>query len=107
MPDSSLPEVAEFRLELPAGYECWEPRRFVRLLAAAAPTLGNSVVAGTTLVVAIGLPIHEGYGMTETTAFASVQPYGKLRFGTIGKPLPGVEVKIADDGEISPVAPAS
>ena len=39
----------------------------------------------------IGLPIHEGYGMTETTAFASVQPYGKLRFGTIGKPLPGVE----------------
>ena len=48
----------------------------------------------------IGLPIHEGYGMTETTAFASVQPYGKLRFGTIGKPLPGVQAKIADDGEI-------
>jgi long-chain acyl-CoA synthetase len=48
----------------------------------------------------IGLPIHEGYGMTETSAFASVQPYGKLRFGTIGKPLPGVEAKIADDGEI-------
>jgi len=48
----------------------------------------------------IGLPIHEGYGMTETTAFASVQPYGQLRFGTIGKPLPGVKVKIADDGEI-------
>jgi len=48
----------------------------------------------------IGLPIHEGYGMTETTAFASVQPYGQLRFGTIGKPLPGVEARIADDGEI-------
>ena len=48
----------------------------------------------------IGLPIHEGYGMTETTAFASVQPYGHLRFGTIGKPLPGVQAKIADDGEI-------
>ncbi|TFH32182.1 MAG: long-chain fatty acid--CoA ligase [Myxococcales bacterium] len=48
----------------------------------------------------IGLPIHEGYGMTETTAFASVQPYGRLRFGTIGKPLAGVEARIADDGEI-------
>ena len=48
----------------------------------------------------IGVPIHEGYGMTETTAFASVQPFGRLRFGTIGKPLPGVEAKIADDGEI-------
>ena len=48
----------------------------------------------------LGLPIHEGYGMTETTAFASVQPYGKLRFGTIGKPLPGVEAMIAEDGEI-------
>jgi len=48
----------------------------------------------------IGVPIHEGYGMTETSAFASVQPHGKLRLGTIGKPLPGVEAKIADDGEI-------
>ncbi len=48
----------------------------------------------------IGLPIHEGYGMTETSAFASVQPYGRLKFGTIGKPLPGVEAMIADDGEI-------
>jgi long-chain acyl-CoA synthetase len=48
----------------------------------------------------IGVPIHEGYGMTETSAFASVQPYGKVRFGTIGRPLPGVEAKIAEDGEI-------
>ncbi|MFW2388146.1 MAG: AMP-dependent synthetase/ligase [Polyangiales bacterium] len=48
----------------------------------------------------LGLPIHEGYGMTETTAFASVQPFGRLRLGTIGKPLPGVEAKIAEDGEI-------
>jgi long-subunit acyl-CoA synthetase (AMP-forming) len=48
----------------------------------------------------IGLPIYEGYGMTETSAFASVQPYGKIKLGTIGKPLPGVEAKIASDGEI-------
>jgi long-subunit acyl-CoA synthetase (AMP-forming) len=48
----------------------------------------------------IGLSISEGYGMTETTAFASVQPRGRVKFGTIGTPLPGVEVMIADDGEI-------
>ena len=48
----------------------------------------------------IGLPISEGYGMTETSAFASVQPPGRLRLGTIGKPLPGVDAMIADDGEI-------
>ncbi|MGB5413999.1 MAG: long-chain fatty acid--CoA ligase [Polyangiales bacterium] len=48
----------------------------------------------------IGLPVHEGYGMTETTAFASVQPHGRPKLGTIGRPLPGVQAKIADDGEI-------
>lgn len=48
----------------------------------------------------IGVPIHEAYGMTETTAFASVQPYGRPRFGTVGRTVPRVEAKIADDGEI-------
>ena len=63
---------------------------------------GAAPISTSTLefFASIGVPIHEGYGMTETTAFASVQPYRKLRFGTIGKPLPGVEAKIADDGEI-------
>jgi long-subunit acyl-CoA synthetase (AMP-forming) len=48
----------------------------------------------------IGLPVHEGYGMTETTAFASVQPHGRPKLGTIGRALPGVQAKIAEDGEI-------
>ena len=63
---------------------------------------GAAPISTSTLefFASVGIPIHEGYGMTETTAFASVQPYGKLRFGTIGKPLPGVEAKIAEDGEI-------
>ena len=38
--------------------------------------------------------------MTETTAFASVQPHGRPKLGTIGRPLPGVQAKIAEDGEI-------
>jgi len=63
---------------------------------------GAAPISTSTLefFASIGIPIHEGYGMTETTAFASVQPYGQVKFGTIGKPLPGVSVKIAEDGEI-------
>jgi long-subunit acyl-CoA synthetase (AMP-forming) len=63
---------------------------------------GAAPISTSTLefFASIGILIHEGYGMTETTAIASMQPYGKPKFGTIGKPLPGVEVKIADDGEI-------
>ncbi|HHH28556.1 MAG TPA: long-chain fatty acid--CoA ligase [Polyangiaceae bacterium] len=63
---------------------------------------GAAPISTSTLefFASIGIAIHEGYGMTETTAFASVQPYGRIKFGTIGKPLRGVQVKIADDGEI-------
>ncbi|MCB9592549.1 MAG: long-chain fatty acid--CoA ligase [Sandaracinaceae bacterium] len=63
---------------------------------------GAAPISTSTLefFASIGIPIHEGYGMTETTAFASVQPYNKVRFGTIGTALPGVEARIAGDGEI-------
>jgi len=48
----------------------------------------------------IGLLIHEGFGMTETTGMATANPLGRARFGTVGQALPGVEVRIAEDGEI-------
>lgn len=47
-----------------------------------------------------GLPIIEAYGMTETTAPATMTYPGCIKPGTVGKPLPGVDVKIAEDGEI-------
>src|SRR3954462_13467410 len=49
---------------------------------------------------ACGVPILEGYGMTETSTVATVNTLEQFRFGSIGKPLEGVEVKIGDDGEI-------
>jgi long-chain acyl-CoA synthetase len=49
---------------------------------------------------ACGVPVLEGYGMTETSTAATFSTIEQHRFGTVGRALPGVELKIADDGEI-------
>ena len=49
---------------------------------------------------ASGVPVLEGYGMTETATAATVSTVENHRFGTVGRALPGVELKIADDGEV-------
>jgi long-chain acyl-CoA synthetase len=49
---------------------------------------------------ACGVPVMEGYGMTETSTVASSNRPDAFRFGSVGKPLNGVEAKIADDGEL-------
>ncbi len=49
----------------------------------------------------IGIPLFELYGMSETTGPATTNVHDAFKIGSVGKPLPGVEVKIAEDGELS------
>jgi long-chain acyl-CoA synthetase len=49
---------------------------------------------------ACGVPVFEGYGMTETATAATFQSIDDYKLGTVGKPFPGVELRIADDGEV-------
>ncbi|MBN94109.1 MAG: long-chain fatty acid--CoA ligase [Deltaproteobacteria bacterium] len=49
---------------------------------------------------AIGVPVAEGYGMTESAGMSHVNPPGAIRMGSVGPAVPGTECRIADDGEV-------
>jgi len=66
------------------------------------PIAGGAPLSVETLKFfeAIGLRIIEGYGMTETHLIITLTPIGKTKYGSCGKPIEGVKVKIAKDGEV-------
>ncbi|MFI6995758.1 AMP-dependent synthetase/ligase [Nonomuraea wenchangensis] len=78
-----------------------------RLRAALGGRVGYAISGGAPLGVrlghffrGIGITVLEGYGLTETSAAATVNLPHAQKIGTVGPPLPGVEIRIADDGEI-------
>ena len=66
------------------------------LITGAAP-IGTEVIE---FFYACGVPVLEGYGMTETCAAATLNTVTEVRVGSVGRPLPGTEVAIGEDGEI-------
>ncbi|MGM1061231.1 AMP-dependent synthetase/ligase [Saccharothrix sp. Mg75] len=71
--------------------------RHVRYAASGAAPISPEVLR---FFMGIGVPVHEVYGMTENSAIATGNRPGRVKVGTVGEPQPGVELRIADDGEI-------
>jgi long-chain acyl-CoA synthetase len=69
----------------------------IRHLASGGAPLPRHLAEG---FVALGLPLFEGYGLTESSPVISFNAPGRQKIGSVGRAIPGVEVKIADDGEI-------
>ncbi len=69
----------------------------LRFVAVGGATISESLLLRAS---ALGLPIHEGYGLSEATSVVACNAVGENRIGTVGRPLSHVDLRIADDGEI-------
>lgn len=71
--------------------------RHIRYASSGAAPIAPEVLR---FFMGIGVPMHEVYGMTENSAIATGNRPGRVKVGTVGEPQRGVELRIADDGEI-------
>jgi long-chain acyl-CoA synthetase len=106
VPDDLAAVVEQADRELFAGL-----RGMLGLDEAAAVNVGAAPTPREVLVFfhAIGIPLAELWGMSETCGAGCCNPPGKVRIGTVGPPAPGVEIRLGDDGELlmrSPVVMA-
>ncbi|MFB1042967.1 AMP-dependent synthetase/ligase [Streptomyces chrestomyceticus] len=92
---------------LKAARRMYDPLVYRRIRAALGGKVRYAICGGSPLgrrlaafYAGAGIEIFEGYGLTETTAAATLTPPLKPRIGTVGRPLPGTAVRIADDGEV-------
>jgi len=93
--------------ELQAHYDAAEEALFKNVRAAFGgrlrqATSGAAPIAQEILefFFACGVPVLEGYGMTETSTAATTSTVDRYRFGSVGTALPGMEIRIGDDGEV-------
>ncbi len=97
----------ELPKELREGFEQADEQLFSKVRAAFGGEVRQCVTGAAPIAkeileffYACGVPVLEGYGMTETSTVATYSTVEEHRFGTVGKALPGCEIRIAEDGEI-------
>ncbi len=97
----------EVSAELQAAFERAEQALYAKVRGLFGGRLREAVTGAAPIAPGIleffyacGVPVMEGYGMTETASVVSVNTLAAFRLGSVGPPLPGVQVRIAEDGEI-------
>ncbi|MFD7137078.1 AMP-dependent synthetase/ligase [Streptomyces sp. NPDC059894] len=94
-------------LDLRLQHAVFERTVYRRLRAALGGRVHRATSGGSPLhrdlslfYAGIGIHVHDGYGLTETSGGITMQPLGREKTGTVGQALPGTEIRVADDGEI-------
>jgi long-chain acyl-CoA synthetase len=94
-------------LELRLQHAVYDKTVYRRLRAALGGRVCGAVSGGSPLnrelalfYAGIGIPLHDGYGLTETSGGITAQPVGREKTGTVGQPLPDTEIQVAEDGEL-------
>src|SRR5205807_9451546 len=102
-----LPEIAAGRTPTSLAWKLANALVFSKIKAGFGGRVVCAVSGGAPLgqdlaewFASIGMPLFEGYGLTETSPVIAVNSPSCFKIGTVGKPLPNIECRIADDGEL-------